>query len=50
MLKVYEVNGMTYQYEEGEQPEGAVEVKAVKPKNKAATVKNKAAKPEVKKG
>ena len=32
MLKIYEVNGLTFQYEEGEQPEGAVEVKAEKPK------------------
>lgn len=32
MLKIYEVNGMTFQFEEGEQPKGAVEVKAGKPK------------------
>ncbi len=30
MLKIYEVNGLTFQYEEGEQPEGAVEVKPEK--------------------
>lgn len=50
MLKIYEYNGRTYQYEEGEQPEGAVEVKAeppkaaakaVKPANKSRTVKTK---------
>lgn len=28
MLKVYECGGLTYQYEEGEQPAGATEVKA----------------------
>lgn len=47
MLKIYKYNGLTYQYEEGEQPEGAVEVtakppeKAAKPANKSRTVKNK---------
>ncbi len=40
MLKIYEIDGKTYQYEEGTQPDGAVEVvikqaKAVQPKNKA---------------
>lgn len=36
MLKNYEMpNGHIYQYEEGKQPEGAVEVKAKKPANKA---------------
>lgn len=35
MLKEYIVNGKQYQFEEGEQPEGAVEVKAVEPSNKA---------------
>ena len=43
MLKQYIINGKQYQYEEGEQPEGAVElkkpvksaVKAVEPPNKA---------------
>lgn len=40
MMKIYMVNGVTRQYEEGEQPEGAVEVKkpveekAKKPANK----------------
>lgn len=49
MLKIYKYNGLTYQFEEGEQPEGAVEVKAeppkadkaVKPANKAKAVKTK---------
>lgn len=51
MLKRYIVNGMEFQYEEGEQPAGAVEVqpkkaaepqnKAVKPANKAKAVKGK---------
>lgn len=55
MLKIYEFNGLTYQFEEGEQPDGAVEVKkkaepskkaepaakAVKPANKAKAVKTK---------
>lgn len=36
MLKQYIINGKQYQYEEGEQPEGAVELKkAVEPSNKA---------------
>lgn len=52
MLKRYIVNGMEFQYEEGEQPAGAVEFKpeekaeeqlnkAVKPANKAKAVKKK---------
>jgi hypothetical protein len=47
MLKIYVIDGKTYQYEEGEQPEGAVEFKE-KTKKKPApadkarrTVKNK---------
>ena len=45
MLKEYIVNGRQYQYEEGTQPEGAVEVKAVNPpENKAAKPANKARK------
>ena len=36
MLKIYEYNGRTYQFEEGEQPAGAVEVKAVEPLKKEA--------------
>lgn len=43
MLKIYKINGLTYQFEEGAQPAEAVEVKAaespqpqkvVEPKNK----------------
>lgn len=45
MLKQYIVNGKQFQYEEGEQPEGAVEIKAVEPpKNKAVKPANKARK------
>lgn len=39
MLKIYEIGGKLWQFEEGEQPEGAVEYKekaAEPPKNKAA--------------
>ena len=32
MLKQYIIKGKQWQFEEGEQPEGAVEVKAGKPK------------------
>ena len=46
MLKQYIINGKQYQYEEGEQPAGAVELKkAVEPSEKAAKPANKAAKP-----
>lgn len=49
MLKQYIVNGHQYQYEEGEQPAGAVELvakrKAVKPSEKAEKPANKAVKP-----
>ena len=54
MLKEYFYNGARYQFTEGEQPEGAVEVgkppvkaepapanKAVKPANKSRAVKTK---------
>ena len=42
MLKDYIVNGRQYQFEEGTQPEGAVEVKkAVEPSNKAVKADNK---------
>lgn len=43
MLKNYIINGKQYQYEEGEQPAGAVEVKAEPPR--AAEPAKKAAKP-----
>lgn len=46
MLKIYRIGSHLYQYEEGEQPEGAVEVKAEEkkaepPKGKKKVVKNK---------
>lgn len=46
MLKIYRIGSHLYQYEEGEQPEGAIEVKAEKekvaPQNKIKKqVKNK---------
>lgn len=46
MLKQYIVGGKQFQYEEGEQPEGAVELmpkekKAVEPSNKAVKPVNK---------
>lgn len=44
MLKIYEFQGHTYQFEEGEQPEGAVEVKQAAPKAKQAKPANKARK------
>ncbi len=47
MMKIYLVNGFTRQYEEGTQPEGAVEVvakKAVEPSDKAKKTVNKAKK------
>jgi len=45
MLKHYIVNGKEYQYEEGEQPAGAVEVKkTVEPSEKAVKPANKARK------
>ena len=45
MLKQYIINGKQYQYEEGEQPAGAVELKAVKPPvNKAVKPVNKSRK------
>ena len=43
MLRIYLVNGKTYQYNEGEQPAGAVEVKP--PEEKKAETENKAVKP-----
>ena len=43
MLKHYIYGGKEFQYEEGEQPEGAVEIKPTE--KKAAEPLNKAAKP-----
>lgn len=46
MLKNYEWKGLQWQYEEGEQPEGAIEVKkAGTPPVKSAKPENKAKKP-----
>lgn len=45
MLKKYIVNGKEYQYEEGEQPAGAVELKKMPVEKKAAEPLNKAVKP-----
>jgi len=44
MLKIYIVDGRTYQFQEGEQPGGAIEVKA-EPSEKAEKPETKAAKP-----
>lgn len=47
-LKIYELNGLTFQFEEGAAPKGArpVDGKAAKPAaNKGRTPRNKAAKP-----
>lgn len=41
-LKNYEYNGGTYQFDDSDVPEGAVEVKAYTPQNKSATPENKA--------
>lgn len=46
MLKHYIYNGVEWQFEEGEQPAGAVELKrTVEPSKKAAGPANKAVKP-----
>lgn len=42
MLKRYNVNGSWFWYEEGEQPEGAIEEKAAKPETKERKTANKA--------
>lgn len=41
MMKDYIVGGKQYQFEEGTQPESAVEVKKVEPQNKAVKPANK---------
>lgn len=44
MLKIYRApNGTTWQYEQGTQPAGYVEVKAKQPANKARRPKTKGA-------
>lgn len=48
MMKEYVVNGRQYQFEEGEQPDGAVEVKKVEPQDKAVKPQNKKRKVQTK--
>lgn len=44
MLKIYRApNGTTWQYEQGKQPAGYVEVKTKQPANKARSPKDKEA-------
>lgn len=56
MLKIYKYNGATFQYEEGMQPDGAIEVKAEPPVKAEVPAKaapahaNKAIKPADKHG
>lgn len=42
-LKNYEYRGATFQFDDSDVPDGAVEVKASKPENKAVTPEDKAA-------
>lgn len=51
MLKIYEIEGKLWQFEEGEQPEGAREVKRAEvgpPEEKKAAPKNKGRRAAVK--
>lgn len=48
MMKDYIVGGRQYQFEEGTQPENAVEVKKVEPQDKAAKPQNKKRKVQAK--
>lgn len=41
MLKIYEYNGLTFQFEEGQQPAGAVEKKPAEAPENPAEVKNR---------
>jgi hypothetical protein len=41
-LKIYEYNGATYQFDDSDVPDGAVEVKAAAPENKSTKPENKA--------
>lgn len=41
MLKIYEYRGLTYQFEEGHQPSGAVEVRKDEPKPETKVEKPK---------
>lgn len=45
-LKIYKVGELTYQFEEGTQPAGAMEVKAQKPQAKSRVPRNKARAPK----
>lgn len=45
MLKEYLYNGARFQFEEGDQPAGAVELKGKPPEKAAAKPANKAVKP-----
>lgn len=47
-MKTYEHNGSFFQFEEGKQPEGYVEVKSHRPKNKARKTADKSAEAEAK--
>lgn len=47
-MKRYEFNGRFYWFDPDKAPEGAVEVKAKKPDNKAVEAENKAPKPRKK--
>ena len=44
MLKTYRYRGQKYQFEEGEQPDGAVEAKTVTPPEKVAEMPEEKAK------
>ena len=44
MLKIYEYRGQKYQFEDGEQPAGAVEVRKVAPPEKVAEMPEEKAK------
>lgn len=48
MLKIYEYNGLTFQFEEGQQPAGAVEVKPAEAPTKPAEAPEKQAETETK--
>lgn len=48
MMKIFLIDGFTRQFEEGTQPEGAVEVKTEAPEAKTAPAVNKARKPATK--
>jgi hypothetical protein len=50
MLKTYKIGSLFFQFEEGQQPEGAIEVKERKAANKAATPKTRARKTVKKSG